>query len=88
MRVLLGIKCLYLKQFKIHFQENIIDLMEYLKSINIKYSKTEIRFAIKLASLCETYPKMKLLSIPLRDLKANMKIVEEILTEDPVYWSN
>ena len=38
---------LYIKKIKIHFGENIKELMEYLTSINIKYSKTEVYFSMK-----------------------------------------
>ena len=46
---------------------------------DINYNQRELNFAAKIAELCEKYPKLQLVTTPIRELKANISLVESIL---------
>ena len=49
---------------------------------DINYKQRELNFAIKISKLCEKYPKLQLITISIRELKANISLVESILEDD------
>ena len=53
---------------------------------DINYNQRELNFAAKIAQLCEKYPKLQLVTTPIRELKANISLVESILEEDKNFW--
>lgn len=62
------------------------DFMAYLSMKEIQISKSEIYFAIKLFKLFEKFSKIHLLTLPLRFIKSNFAVIEEILEEEVEFW--
>lgn len=76
-----------LKKMKSSF-EDVNIFLAYLMLEKIQISKTEMYFSLSLAKLAEEYHKIILLSVPLRYIRANMKIIEDILKKDTPFWKN
>ena len=59
-----------------------------LKVNNILYSRTEIFFCVKLSKLAAQFPRISLLNIPIRVLKNNLSILENVLEEEKEFWTD
>ena len=75
----------YLSYLKGHYYQ--MNLEEILKETNISYSKSESYFCISLYNLTEEYPKFKNVTLSVRKIRTNMKLIKEILKENKAFWS-
>lgn len=77
-----------IKKDEAKLQIDSFKYQNFLKSCNVRWSYSYIRFLINLHELCEKYPKLKQTSLKLEFLKSNLKKIREKLEENPAGWTN
>jgi hypothetical protein len=52
------------------------------------YSKSEIHFMINLHKLSEEYPRISFISLPIRKLKTQFKLIKKLVIKESEYWKS
>lgn len=52
------------------------------------YAKSEIHFMINLYLLCEMYPRLSFVTVPIRELKAKFKLIRHLVSGESGYWKD
>ena len=73
------------RKLKPNFEDTNI-FLAFLKMQEFKITKSEVYFAMDLCKLNDDYPRISMVSVPLRFLKTNFKIIKEITKSDNEFW--